>query len=393
MNKIFSKFFIFIIFVICGFTVYNLGFYHGNLQIPSPPEGLPYGVDISLLWDVWRTVEEKYPGEIDYQEMIYGAAEGMVRGLKDPHTVFFTPEDSKIFKEDIAGSFEGVGMEVGVREDELIVVAPLENTPAKNAGLLPGDKILKIGENFSRDLTLNEAVRLIRGGKGTQVTLSILRKGWDSPQEFVITREIINIPNSRWDLMEGNIARIIIYQFSGNLNTDFTKIAQEIKNSSAKKIILDLRNNSGGLLNEAKNLAGWFIPKGKIVTIEQFSENEKNEYLAIGNEMFLSYPVVVLINPGTASGAEILAAALRDNRNDVKLIGEQSFGKGSVQEPIDLRGGALLKVTVAHWLTPKGELIEGKGLTPDIEIKMTEEDYKEGKDPQLKKAVEILKQY
>lgn len=373
------------------FFVYNFGFYQGNLQIPAPPEGLPAEVDISLLWDIWNKIEEKYAGEIDYQKLIYGAAEGLTRGLKDPYTTFFTPEDSKIFKDDIAGSFEGVGMEIGIKEGELTVVAPLENTPAKKAGLLPGDKIIKIDETHARGITIEEAVKLIRGEKGAAVILSILKEGWEESRDFTIIRDIINIPNTRWELIEGNIARVVIYQFSGTLNTDFKKIAQEIKNSPAESIILDLRSNPGGLLQEAQKLAGWFIEKGKIVTIEQFSEGESREYLAVGNEMFLKYPAVVLINQGTASGAEILAAALRDNRNDVKLIGEQSFGKGSVQEPVDLRGGALLKVTVAHWLTPNGELIQERGLTPDIEVKMTEEDYIEGRDPQLDRAVDILR--
>ncbi len=372
--------------------VYNFAFDRGYGQIPVPPEDLPEEADISLLWEVWEALEEKYAGELDYQQMIYGAAAGMVRSLEDPYTTFFTPEDSKIFQEDIAGTFEGVGMEIGIRDGELTVVSPLENTPAKEAGLLPGDKIIKIKDVATKGIRIEEAVKLIRGEKGTDVVLSIVREGWESPKDFTITRDTINIPNVRWELKEENIAHIIIHRFSGKLSSDFSKLAGEVLNSSAEKIVLDLRSNPGGLLHEAQNLAGWFIEKGKIVTIESFRGEEGKEYLAIGNEAFVGYSTVVLVNQGTASGAEILAAALRDNREEVKIVGEQTFGKGSVQEPANLRRGALLKITIANWLTPKGELIEGQGIEPDIEVKMTEEDYLEGRDPQLDKAVEILKQ-
>lgn len=374
-------------------VIFISGFHYGFNQIPAPPEDLPATADLSLLWDVWRKLEEKYSGPLDYQKMIYGAAKGLVGGLGDPYTVFFPPQDSKIFRDDISGSFEGVGMEIGKKKGELTVVAPLVGTPAQKAGLLPGDKILKVDDVYTSDISVEEAVKLIRGEKGTKVKLTIYRQGWEESKEFEIVRGVIKIPNVKLEIKESEIAYIRIYQFSSTLSFDFSNLSQDVVNSSAKKILLDLRSNPGGLLSEAQQIAGWFLERGDIVTIESFGEGRQaKEYLAKGNSLFLKYPVVILINEGTASGAEILAAALRENRNDVKLIGEKSFGKGSVQEPIDLRGGSLLKVTVAHWLTPNGKLIEELGLSPDIEVKMTEEDYQAERDPQLEKAVEILKE-
>jgi len=393
MKKIFIKTLIGIVIIVGGFTIFTFGFRYGYSQIPKPPQGLPPNADISLLWDVWDRIEEKYSGDIDYQKMIYGAAKGLVEGLGDPYTVFFPPEDSKIFQDDISGSFEGVGMEIGIKKGELTVIAPLEGTPAQKAGLLAGDKIIKVGDTYTKDITVDEAVKLIRGERGTTVTLTVYRDSWNDVKEFQIVRDVIKIPTAKMEVIQGDVAHITIYQFSANLNLEFAKIAGKIvKNNSIKKIVLDLRNNPGGLLYEAQLVAGWFLEKGDLVTVESFGENkEPKNYLATGNELLLPYPVVVLINQGTASGAEILAAALRDNRKGVKLIGEKSFGKGSVQEPINLRGGSLLKVTVAHWLTPKEDMIHGKGLKPDIEVKMTEDDYRQGKDPQLEKAIETLK--
>jgi carboxyl-terminal processing protease len=392
MKKFLLKILFLILAVIGGILIFSFGYKYGYDQIPKPPTGLPDDVDLTLLWDVWDKVEQKYSGNIDYQKMIYGAAAGLVKGLDDPYTVFFNPEDSEIFKADIAGSFEGVGMEIGIRKGELTVVSPLEGSPAQKAGLLPGDKIIKIDDTFSQDITADKAVKLIRGTKGTAVNLAIYREGWSDTKVFEIIRDVIKVPNLQWEIIDGDIAKIKVYQFSSGLDVDFSKIVPKILESPAKKIVLDLRNNPGGLLYEAQLMAGWFIQKGDMVTIESFGEGkEEKEYRATGSGALAGYPTVVLINQGSASGAEILAAALRDNRDNVKLIGEKSFGKGSVQEPIDLRGGALLKITVAHWLTPARKMINEIGLSPDIEVKITEEEYNDNKDPQLDRAIQELK--
>ena len=357
-----------------------------------PPEDL----DFSLFWKVWQELGNSFydPGRLDPKTMTYGAISGMVNSLNDPYTVFFNPQQTKEFENEANGTFEGIGAEIDKKNGQIVIVAPLEGTPAQKAGLRPGDQILKIDDKPTADLSSDEAVKLIRGPQGTSVTLSILREGWDAPQEFKITRTVIIIPSLKWELKTAangdKIAYIKIYQFSQVANSDFSKAALEIIKSPAQKIILDLRDNPGGYLQVAQNITGWFIKRGTLILIEDFGEGkEKNEYRAEGNEKLLNFPIVILINKGSASASEIVAGALRDDRG-VKLIGETSFGKGVVQELEDLDGGSSLKITVAKWLTPKGQSIIDKGLEPDIKIEMTEDDYKKEKDPQLDKALEII---
>jgi len=353
----------------------------------------PGNFDFSLFWETYEVLQEKFvdKGKFDNQKMLYGAIAGMVKSLGDPYTVFLDPEKTKRFVEDVRGTYEGVGMEIGIRKGQLQVIAPLEGTPAQKAGLRAGDKILEIDGNPTTDITIDEAVELIRGPKGTEVALTILRKEWDLPKEFKVKRAVIEIPSLKWELKEEEIAYIQLYQFTEKASSDFKKAALEILNSPAKKIILDVRNNPGGYLRVVQDIAGWFLEKGKMVAIEDFGKNKKNNYYkSPGPASFLDYPLVVLINEGSASGSEILAGALRDNRG-VLLIGEKTFGKGSVQELEKLSGGSSLKVTVAHWLTPKGELITERGLEPDIKAEISEEDFEAGRDPQLEKAIEILK--
>ena len=266
----------------------------------------------------------------------------------------------------------------------------MEGTPAQRAELRAGDKILKINDTETSDLTVDEAVNLIRGPKGTEVTLTIFREEWLKTKEIKLVRDVIEVPSLKWEMKDENIAYIQLYQFSENASADFRKAAIEILESPAQKIILDLRNNPGGYLEVAQAISGWFLEKEKTVVIEDFGQGNKNEYKSQGPGTFSDYKVVILINQGSASGAEILAGALRDNRG-ILLIGEKSFGKGSVQELEKLKEGSSLKITVAKWLTPKGELITDVGLTPNIKVEMTEEDYNEGKDPQLEKAIEVIK--
>lgn len=387
----------FILAVISG--VFGAGFYFGKSQMPAlPPEGIinadlgkPQGVDFSLFWEAWRTLEDNFvdSSRIDYQKMIYGAVSGMVNALKDPYTVYMPPEDAKVFKEDVAGEFQGVGMEIGIRNSQLTVIAPLEGTPAQRAGLRAGDKIISINGTSTADLTADEAVKLIRGPKGTEVVLTIFREGWSQSKEFTIMRDIIEVPSLKWEIKDGNIAYVELYQFSETATAAFNQAAVEILNSPAQKIILDLRDNPGGYLEVAQDIAGWLIEKGKIVTIEDFGGKAKNEeYLTRGSGQLRTYPLVVLINQGSASGSEILAGALRDNRG-VQLVGTQSFGKGSVQTLEELKEGSL-KVTVAKWLTPNGATIDGEGLEPDVEVEITEQDFNDLKDPQLDKAIELI---
>jgi carboxyl-terminal processing protease len=249
---------------------------------------------------------------------------------------------------------------------------------------------LKIDGKDATGMTTSEAVNLIRGPGGTSVTLNILRDGWTGPKDIKIIRGVIKVPSMEWSLKDGNVAYIQISEFGDTLTADFQAAASKILQSPAKKIVLDLRDNPGGYLSAAQNIAGWFLKKGQTVTIEDFGKDKPQQiYKAEGNSDFADYPVVILINQGSASASEILAGTLRDNR-EVQLIGTKSFGKGSVQIPIDLTGGSLLKITIAHWLTPKGYSISEVGLAPDINVELTNQDLQQQKDPQLDKALEII---
>jgi len=384
---------VFLIPTIVILAVFIFGFWLGKSQVVCPVCP-PADVDFSLFWEAWKTVEEKYVDKekINIQEMIYGAISGMIKSLNDPYTVFLKPEDAKRFIEDVKGTFEGVGMEIDIRDDQLQVIAPLEGTPAQKAGLRPGDIILKIDGKSTIDITIDEAVNLIRGPKGTEVILTIYRQEWEESKDIKIIRGVIDIPSLMLEIRDDQIAYLRLYQFSEKAASDFREAAIKILSSDAQKIILDLRNNPGGYLEVAQEIAGWFLEKGQLVAIEDFGESkEQKDHLAEGNAKLVSYAMVVLINKGSASGSEILAGALRDNRG-VKIIGETSFGKGSVQELTKLKGSSSLKITIARWLTPNGEFIADKGLEPDIKVEMTAEDYEAGLDPQLDKAVEIIKE-
>jgi carboxyl-terminal processing protease len=380
-----------IILLVCLSAAFLLGIWIGvtklNYYVPQPGT-----IDFSLFWDAYNKLGSNFinPAKITDQKIIYGAIQGMTDSLEDPYTNFFNPEQAQIFQQDLSGSFDGIGVEIGIKKDLLTVIAPLKDTPGDRAGLKSGDIIVKIDDKDSVNMTTEEAVNLIRGPKGTSVTLTILRGEWDGVKDFKIVRDTINVPSINWSMKDKDVAYIQIYQFDGSLSSNFSKIAFQILQSSAKKIVLDLRDNPGGYLSVAQDIAGWFLQKGQTVAIEDFGENkDRQTYRADGNSNLVNYPVVVLINQGSASASEILAGALRDNRN-VKLVGAKSFGKGCVQEIVSLRGGSFLKVTVANWLTPKGDSISDVGLTPDVKVDITDQDIQQKKDPQLDKALEII---
>ncbi len=375
------------------FVVFSAGFFTGKAQVACQV-CKPETVDFSLFWDAYNKLQENFidPKKIDDQKIIYGAISGMAKSLGDPYTDFFDPKQANAFKQDLSGAFDGIGVEIGIKKEQLIVIAPLKGTPGDKAGLKAGDQILQINKKSTFDISVDEAVNTIRGKKGTKVTLTIFREGWTDTKDIEIIRDTIKINSVEWELKEGNVAYIRISHFDQSLSFDFKKAAREILQGPAKKIVLDLRNNPGGYLEVGQEITGWFIKNGEIVTIEDFGAGkEKKQYLAEGNAALIDYPIVALINKGSASAAEILAGALRDNRG-VQLIGEKSFGKGSVQEVITLQDGAsFLKVTIAKWLTPKGTSISEVGLTPDVKVEAAGSDAKPGEDPQLQKALEIIK--
>lgn len=385
-------------------AIFFAGFVIGKKSVPEPSAhdriffnkelGKPELIDFDLFWQALRKIENKYVDndKIDYQEIVYGAVKGMTDSLGDDYTVFMKPEKTESFLESVSGneSFEGVGMEIGIKGKILTVIAPLEGTPAHRAGIKAGDKILEIDDTSTDDLLLEEAVSLIRGEKGTQVVLTVYRKTFDIPEEITITRDVIEIPVIRWEMKDNNIAYIKIYHFTSNLPSKFEDIVSEILKNNAEKIILDLRNNPGGFLEVAVEIASWFIPKGETVVKEEFRDGEMDEYKSRGYKHIQSFPVVVLVNGGSASASEIVAGALHDVRN-IKLIGDRTFGKGSIQQLENFKDGSSIKITVAKWLTPSGISIADEGLTPDIEIELTEEDIDADRDPQMEKALEELK--
>jgi carboxyl-terminal processing protease len=392
MSSGIKKIIISILIITTLYVGFSIGFYYGEIEGRTkiaPSNDL----DMSLFWEAYNLLKEKYVDteKFDSEQMVYGAISGMVESLDDPYTVFFDPEDAKIFEEDVSGEFQGVGMEIAIKDNQLTVVSPLDGTPAQRAGMKSGDKILKVDDISTVDITIDKAVKIIRGPEGSEVCLTVYREEWGEIKEIKIVREMIKIPSVKWELKDDNIAYIKIYHFSGTAGHDFADMASEVLDSSARKIVLDLRNNPGGYLETSQNIAGWFVEKGQIVTIEDFGDKrDTREYKAKGPAKFASYPMVVLINEGSASASEILAGALRDNRG-VKLIGEKSFGKGTVQELAKLTEGSL-KITVASWLTPNGDQITDNGLEPNIKVELTEEDFDQDKDPQLDKAIEILKE-
>ena len=362
--------------------------------------GKPKDADFSLFWQVYNDLQAKYvdKSKLDADKILYGAIAGMVNSTGDPYTVFFEPTISKKFQEEISGSFGGVGIEIGKRNDILTVISPIKDTPAYKAGIKAGDKIIKIDAKPTADLSIEEAVNMIRGKKGTKVILTINN---GDTKDVELTRDTIKVPTIDWKLVEKNgknIAYMQIFSFNQTVDSEFKKAAEEILKSDADAIVLDLRNNPGGLLDSAINLAGWFLDKGKLVVSEEFGNGTRNEFKSSGNGALKSYPTVILINGGSASASEILAGALHDNRG-VKLVGVKTFGKGSVQQLEKYSDGSSLKVTIAKWLTPDGISISDKGIEPDVEVKISEEDLKEegkieigtpGKDPQLDKALDLL---
>lgn len=387
-----------------GFVFYKYQIFEspniGIRELINRDTDKPSAVDFSLFWQTWETLHDKYveKGDLDTQALVYGAISGMVRSVGDPYTEFFEPSISKKFQEQISGSFSGVGMEIGKRNNVLTVIAPLRNTPASRAGIQAGDRIIKINEQLTDELAVDEAVSLIRGKKGTKVRLVIQPAGSQETRELELIRDTIKVPAVELKMINDKTAYLTLSQFSQNVDGEFADAAEEILNSGAEKLIVDLRNNPGGLLDSAVNIAGWFLKRDSLVVIEDFGNGTHNEFRAAGNSLLSSLKTVFIVNGGSASASEILAGAVHDNRNTI-LIGEQTFGKGSVQELDKYGDGSSLKVTVAKWLTPNGVSISEKGIEPDIKVvidpKLIEDNTVEfgiqGKDPQLDKAIELLK--
>jgi len=359
----------------------------------------PETVDFSEFWKVWNLIDGRFVNETNRevnQKRLLGAITGMVKALGDPYTVFLPPAENKNFEENITGNFGGIGIEIGMKDGRLTIISALEDTPAKVAGLVPNDAIIKIDDQSAEDITIEEAVNLIRGEIGTTVTLSIIREDDPKILKFPITRAKITIPTLETEVRDG-VFVIRLYSFDNNSAGAFRTALRRFAVSGRDKLIIDLRGNPGGLLEAAVDIASWFVRAGEPVVIER-GRNPTEEkvhksygYKLIGDNVKMA----VLVDKGSASASEILAGALSEYGRAV-LVGEQTFGKGSVQELINLPSDSSLKITVAKWYTPKGVSLTDNGLKPQVTVewKRTDDEpttYDPDKDPQLKKAIEIVK--
>lgn len=405
-HRLFKKAFLTLSFVLLLTVSYYTGYENGrdmssatSETILSPEDAVIVNkkgndtIDFSLFWKVWELLKDKYVDRagLDANKLFYGAIDGMLAASGDPYTTFFSPEENKEFNEDISGIFEGIGAEMGMKDEIITIIAPLEGMPAERAGLLPGDKIVKIDDVASSSYSLDEAVKHIRGPKGTSVKLTIFREGDEETRDIVVERGVISVKSVRSEVKEGNIAYIRVSRFGEDTDALFTDALKKAVSDQSASIIIDLRSNPGGFLDSAVEMASLMLPSGNIVVMEEDGAGKRKELKARGGDIASSIPTVVLINEGSASASEILAGALSENRDNVTLIGKKSFGKGSVQELIPVSKDTSVKITVARWLTPEGHQISKAGISPDIEVGMTAEDRENKRDPQLDRALLELK--
>jgi carboxyl-terminal processing protease len=353
-------------------------------------------VDLSEFWKVWGLLEEKFVTSsstniLTDEEKIQGAIKGLVQSYDDPYTVFLPPTDAAEFDANISGNFGGVGMEVGIRDSLVTVIAPLPDTPAFQAGIVAGDVIVKIDDVSTEGMTIDDAVKLIRGEKGTDVLLTIFREGESGFLEISVTRDTITIPTVKTEEVDG-VFIISLYSFNALAEKKMQEALREYVKSGTKKLILDMRGNPGGFLQSAVSIGSYFIPAGEVIVRENFGDGSPEElYRSQGKTLGKYAPeeMVVLVDGGSASASEILAGALSQH-GVATLMGKTTFGKGSVQELVDLPDGSSLKVTIARWFTPDGTSISEQGLEPDVVIERTPQQIIADEDPQLEAAVQYL---
>ena len=401
-----NKFQKYLILFLLSITVFSLGFYAGKQNLDAKINKKEFKVEItkkdppakqidfSLFWNVWDAVSANYLIKpVDSKAMLYGAITGMVAALDDPYTSFLPPQENKEAEDSLNGTYEGIGAELGFKEEQIVVVSPFDGSPAKEAGVRPGDIILKIDDESTLGLDLTAAVKKIRGAAGTTVKLTLLRNGDKEPFTIVIKRGQISVDSVTWEDKGDGIAYIRVSRFGEDTNKLWEEKVKEINVQmvSLNAIVLDLRGNPGGYLDSSIYLAGEFF-RNKPVIYEEDSTGKQTERGTARVGSFNGVPVVVLIDGGSASASEILAGALKDNVSAV-LVGEKSFGKGTIQDVVSFPDGSGVHITIAKWLTPNKVWVHKKGIDPDKVVKISDDDIKNEKDPQLDKALDTARKF
>ncbi len=388
---------------IAAVLIFSLGFFaaggsitvaDGKLQTNRASDRQK-SADYNLFWDTYELLKSRYVDKdhLDEQALLYGAISGMVSAAGDPYTVFFDPEEAKQFAEELQGSFEGIGAEIGIKNEQMVIIAPLDDTPAQRAGLLPGDAILAVNGETTSGMTVDQAVSKIRGKGGTEVKLLILHEGRTEPQEVSIIRARIEIKSVSYETKEvegKRIGVIKLRRFGEDTKGLLDQAIDSALQSGVKGVVLDLRSNPGGYLDTAVTTASNWVDSGQVVLRERSYDGQVKEYTSETWPRLKGLKTIVLVNGGSASASEIVAGALQDH-GLATLVGEKTFGKGSVQELKDLRDDSTIKITTAKWFTPQDRSIDKNGLEPDIVVEMTREDVEADRDPQMDKALELLK--
>lgn len=393
-KKFMSGFRVSIAIVLLAGTLF-LGIGIGNGAITFGPDGqyrksiqnesgeLSYeGID-----ELYNDLKSGFDGQLDTKKLEDGLKEGLVEAAGDPYTEYLTEEENREFNEQLSGSFEGIGAELSKDEEAIVIISPIAGFPAEKAGLKAKDIISEINGESAFDISTTEAVKKIRGPKGTKVKLEVIRDG--KPLTFEITRDQINIPSVEWEVNADNIGVMTISRFGEDTNSLARQAAEEFRSKNVKGVVLDMRGNPGGLLDSAVRLSSIWLPSGKTVLEEKRDDKVVKVYHATGNPILVNVPTVVLIDEGSASASEITAGALKDN-GAASIIGMKSYGKGSVQELRELKSGGVLKVTIARWFTPDGRNIDKEGIEPDQKVEISEEDAAAGRDPQKDAALQRL---
>lgn len=400
MKHDYKKFikFVAIILILIGVYCIGYGIGHNNLnlekgykvKITDIDKGKPKDVDFSYFWEAWNIVKTKFfDKKLNYQKMVYGAIDGMLQALGDPYTTYMNPDEAKIFNEDMNGSFGGIGVELTVKEGILVVISPLDDSPAQKAGMRPRDVILKIDGVDVSKYTYSEAINKIRGEKGTNINLTVLHYDDKKTEDITVTRDVIKNDSVKWEIKNDDIMYVRIAQFGDDTFDLLNKVADEVQSKNVSKMIVDVRDDPGGYLAKAIDVSSLFLPEGSVVVQEEDRNGDKEQMKTTRLPRFKDIKLAVLINEGSASASEIFAGAMQDHKKGT-IIGVKSFGKGSVQTLEKLGDNSQVKMTIAKWLTPEGRAIDKEGIKPDIEVTMTKEDIENKNDLQLQRAIEEI---